>query len=97
MCIDGDTGGSDEGNNGNMCHSLNEPAPWIAVDYGTEVTVERVEIFNRLYCCGERTKNVDIRISNQLPTSGSQMFSGGIFFGHFSGPATDGQHITISG
>ena len=96
-CIDGDTEGPDDGHGVDMCHTNNERAPWIAIDYGKTVTVQRVEIFNRVHCCGDRTKNVDIRISNELPSSGSQMFSGGALFGHFPGPATDGQHIIISG
>ena len=87
-CIDG-TGAS--------CHTNNDATPWIAIDYGTRVIVERVEIFNRGDCCGERTRNVDIRISDELPTSGDQMFSGGHLLGHFAGPATNGQHIIISG
>ena len=89
-CIDGDMT--------NICHSR-EPAersPWLAIDYGTSVTVNRVEIFNRnIY--GNRLKNVDVRVSNELPTSADQMFSGGSLFGHLAGPATNGQHIIISG
>jgi len=80
-----------------MCHTHNERAPWLAIDYGSTVTVKRVEIFNREGCCGDRTKNVDVRVSNELPTSGSQMFSGGFLLGHFAGPGIDGQHIVVSG
>ena len=96
-CIDGDTEGPDGGHGTDMCHTNNERAPWIAVDYGKTVAVHRVEIFNRVACCGARTRNVDIRISDELPTSGSQMFSGGTLLGHFAGPASNGQHIIISG
>jgi len=56
-----------------------------------------VEIFNREDCCGEQTKNVEVRIANELPTSANQTFSGGSLLGHFAGPASDGQHIIISG
>ena len=94
-CIDGDTDRPDM--EGGMCHTEEEPTPWIAIDYGTKVTVQRVEIFNRRECCGERTRNVHVRISNELPTSGSEMFSGGTLLGQFAGPGTDGQHIIISG
>ena len=86
-CIDG---------TGAMCHTNNDATPWIAIDYGTRVIVERVEIFNR-DGFEDRTRNVDVRISDELPTSGSQMFSGGTLLGHFAGPATDGQHIIVSG
>ena len=91
-CIDGHTSSGLP-----MCHTKKETAPWIAIDYGTSVTVQRVEIFNRVGCCGQRTRNVDVRISDELPTSGRQMFSGGSLLGHFSGPASNGQHIIISG
>ena len=97
-CIDGDTETVHPGVNA-MCHTSNggEATPWISIDYGTRVIVERVEIFNRLDCCGDRTRNVDVRISDELPTSADQMFSGGTLLGHFAGPGTKGQHIIISG
>ena len=53
-------------------------------------------LFNRIDCCGERTKNVQVRISDELPSSASEMFTGGTTFGWFEGPATDGQHIVIT-
>ena len=89
-CINGDT------QNGRVCSSQNENAPWFAIDFETEVMIERVEIFNRGWE-GARTRNVEIRISDELPTSGDEMFSGGTLLGHFAGPATNGQHIIISG
>ena len=95
-CIDGDTEGHSLVDR-NMCHTQKEPSPWLAIDYGTTVTVTKVEIFNREACCGESTKNVDVRVSNKLPTSANEMFSGGSLLGHFAGPGTDGQHIIITG
>ena len=95
-CIDGDTEGHSF-HDRNMCHTNGEPSPWLAIDYGTTVTVKTVEIFNRDGCCGDRTKNVDVRVSNELPTSDNQMFSGGSLLGHFTGPGTNGQLITITG
>ena len=98
-CIDGDTDGPDAvpGVGGFICHTEEEPTPWIAIDYGATVTVQRVEIFNRRQCCGNRTRNIDVRISDELPASGIHMFSGGHLLGHFPGPATEGQLLTISG
>ena len=100
-CIDGNTVPVSTMPLGGICHTENgEAKPWIAIDYGTRVIVERVEIFNRdgsYGSYGDRTRNVDVRISDELPTSGSQMFSGGTLLGHFAGPATDGQHIIVSG
>ena len=80
-----------------LCHTKWEPAPWIGIDYGTTVTVQTVEIFNRRDCCAERTRNVDVFISDELPTSSNQTFSGNTLLGHFDGPATNGQLITIQG
>ena len=96
-CIDGDTEGPAK--EGNMCHSKEpgEPSPWLAIDYGVSVTVERVEIFTREDCCGNRIRNVHVRVSNELPSSGSQMFSGDSLLGFFAGGAADGQHIIVSG
>ena len=96
-CIDGDTESAANHDHTNLCHTQNEGLPWLAIDYGTPVTVKRVEIFNRDDCCGDRTKNVDVRVAYELPTSASQIFSGGSLLGHFAGPGTDGQHIIVSG
>ena len=100
-CIDGNTEGPDQGPtdgaSADFCHTESEPTPWIAIDFGTTVTVQRVELFNRRTCCGFRTRNVDVRVADELPTSGSEMFSGGTLLGHFAGPGSDGQQITISG
>ena len=73
-----------------MCQSKEERSPWLAIDYGTPVIVQRVEIFNRDDCCGGRTKNVEVWISNHLLKTRNLL-------GTFVGPATDGQRITISG
>merc|ERR1712179_708291 len=89
VCIDGVTRGLHK-----LCHSKYENAPWLALDYGRKVSVERVLLFNRRDCCYTRTKNVQIRISNNLPNNGKTMFSGGKaghLLGTFRGPATRGQ------
>ena len=94
-CIDGDEISVTHGTS--LCHSSGASAPWLAVDYGTSVSIRWVEIFNRRDCCGDRTKNVNVRVSDDLPTTDKQMFSGGALLGQFAGPGTDGQHIVISG
>ena len=89
----------DHGTDGirSICHTNDDATPWIALDFGrSDVAVQRVELFNR-NSCGHRTQNVDIRISNKLPSSRSRMFSGGTLLGLYAGPATDGQHIVITG
>ena len=47
--------------------------------------------------CAKWTRNVEVRVSDDLPTSASQKFSGGSLLGTFAGPGTKGQHITILG
>jgi len=88
--IDGDSGGGQPQYSGNMCHTKGERSSWLAIDYGTPVIVQRVEIFNRDDCCGGRTKNVEVWISNHLLKTRNLL-------GTFVGPAADGQLITISG
>ena len=54
-CIDGDTEtdvAADGGptNDGNMCHTQEEGLPWLAIDFGVEVFVKKVVLFNRRDC-----------------------------------------------
>ena len=53
--------------------------------------MKKVFLFNRWDAGYERTKNIQIRISNELPANGKTMFSGGQALGTFKGPATRGQ------
>ena len=78
-----------------MCVSKKEFAPWLALDFGKEarVSVEKVVLINRRE--GMFARNVQIRLSNGLPTSGKEMFSGGEALGTFKGPATRGQKVQI--
>ena len=96
QCIDGKIKNTKSGKY-NLCHSNREPAPWIALDYGKEasVSVEKVVLYNRWDGSWRRTKNVQIRISNELPTDGKTMFTGGEALGIFKGPATKGQIVEI--
>ena len=92
-CIDSVT----DGNIKDLCHSKRELAPWLAIDYGkgAKVSVEKVVLFNRADCCWTRTRNVEIRLTNELPLSGWKIFQGGELLGTFKGPATRGQKVNI--
>ena len=82
-CIDGITDGPDSGNPGDdLCHTSYPPPPeylgsgiwihnypWLAIDFGVEVFVKKVVLFNRRECCYNRTRNISIGISNCLPDS----------------------------
>jgi len=99
-CIDGETG-ADSGPRGlRLCHTNSERFPWLAIDFGSQsVNVQRVEIFNRLGCCGDRTRGVHVIITEKLPImsdSGWQI-TGSVLGTTFNGPAANGQRITISG
>ena len=82
---------------GSLCHSKKELAPWLALDYGKDarVSVEKVVLFNRADGGWHRTKKVEVRLANELPTSGMKMFTGGELLGTFKGPGTMGQQIEI--
>ena len=89
-----------DGNTKTNCHTNNDHHyPWLILDFGKTFAINRVDIFNRVGCCGERTKNVEVRVYDELPTPASpnQKFSGGFLLGTFTGPGTNGQHIVISG
>ena len=97
-CIDGITDGPDS-HPGDLCHTNNEQAPWLALDFGEDlrVSVDNVLLYNRVNRndIAGRTRNVEIRLSEELPTSASSMFTGGSLLGTFAGPGTSGQMILI--
>ena len=78
-----------------ICHTDSEPAPWLAISFGSLASVEMVALFNRDGCCGSRTRNVEIRLANEMPKSAEKMFSGGELLGTFAGPGSNGQRIPI--
>ena len=98
MCIDGSSEqlpwGSIPGPG--FCHTDLDPAPWLAIDYGyrARVSVEKVVLYNRDENF-ERTRNVEVRLSDELPTAAEIMFSGGTLLGTFAGPGGPGQEIEI--
>ena len=62
---------------------------------GAKVSIERVLLYNREDSAAARTKNVEVRLSNELPTSSSSMYSGGFLLGTFQGPAVPSQIVEI--
>ena len=75
-----------------MCFSKKESAPWLAFDFGkgARVSVEKVVVEPH-----QTIRNIQIRLSNGLPTSGKEMFSGGEALGTFKGPAKAWQIVEI--
>ena len=91
-CIDGIT------NNTTMCHSLcNTSAPWLALKFPGPVKVKRVDMYNLGDHLASRLRNVEVRLTDELPTSGDQMYTGGQLLGTFAGPGTNGQIVKVEG
>ena len=60
------------------------------------VSIGRVELLNRHEpCCYKRTKNIEVRLANELPESTKEMFTGGELLGTFKGPASKNQSVEI--
>ena len=78
-----------------MCHTRGEKAPWLALDFGLPVSVEKIVINNREDCCGDRFRNVEVRVADQLPNFGHQKFTGGHLLASFKGPAKNKDVITL--
>ena len=102
-CIDGITDGPDSGNPGDdICHTgYSTPSdprnfPWLAIDFGVEVFVKKVVLFNRRECCYSRTRNVTISTSNVLPNSDRNRYYEGSWFDSFAGPGEPGQQIELT-
>ena len=80
------------------CTNPHENAPWLALKFPEPVKVARVDIYNRGDAnYGSRLKNVEVRLTDELPTSGDQMYTGGQLLGTFDGPGTNGQIVKVEG
>ena len=96
-CIDNVTKVShQDGDKTELCHTGSHPAPWLAIDFGEEaqVSVEKVVLFNRNSSRNyenQRLRNVEVRLTDELPTAAKEKFSKGHLLGSFEGPATAGQ------
>ena len=71
-----------DSNHSTICHTLHhvDNAPWVALSFKVSITVTAVEIVNSQW---DRVGNVEVRVTNTLPTDGSTMFSGGHLFGSY--------------
>ena len=78
-----------DGNMSTRCHSwqCSEKAPWIALQFHGPVDVSRVDIYNNLYTShvAQSTRNVEVRLTDELPASADQMHAGGQLLGTFQG------------
>ena len=90
-CIDGRVDGGLK----SLCHTQREKSPWLALNFGASVNVHAVVIHNRGDCCGNRLRNVEVRVADQRPNSGQQKFTGGQLLGTFKGPARNGEVVVL--
>ena len=84
----------------NLCHTDEnaDNAPWLALKFPEPVKVARVDIYNRGDAnYGGNFKNVEVRLTDELPPSGDQMYTGGQLLGTFAGPGTNGQIVKVEG
>ena len=84
-----------------MCQTrCNASTPWLALEFSGPVRVTKVDIYNRADECGwcaEKTRNLEVRLTDELPTTEDQMYTGGHLLGTFEGPGTRGQIIKVEG
>ena len=74
-----------------------EPAPWIAIEYPGPTEVSKVEIVNAPGTDGERTKDCEVRMVDDITgIQASAMFTGGTLLGSFAGPGSGGETITFN-
>ena len=83
-----------DGNNATICKSQNEDAPWLAFEFQAQIFVSSVVIYNPPEF-GNRTANVEVRVTDTLPAIGETMFTDGHLIGKFTGPGKDGEAISI--
>jgi len=88
----------------NFCQTAhaNDPFPFIALklsNNNARVTVVRVVLINRIASTANaaRLRDVEVRVSNQLPLNGLSRFQEGSVLGTFRGPGKSGEIIEFSG
>jgi len=65
--VDGNTEGSFK--KGSCTATMKSTNPWWYVDLGKKASVKKVRIYNRSDCCGDRIRNLEVRVGNTRPSS----------------------------
>ena len=83
----------------NLCHTDDnaDNAPWLALKFPEPVKVKRVDMYNLGDHLASRLRNVEVRLTDELPPSADQMYTGGQLLGTFAGPGTKGQIVKVEG
>ena len=84
--------------NSNLCHTVvnGDSAPWLLLKFQNQVAVTRVDIYNRAKY-GSRTRNLEVRLTEEEPTTADTMYTRGQLLGTFEGPGAKGQIISVGG
>ena len=96
-CIDGLTNDTEE----NQCRTYWDFTPWLALDFGEEaqVSVEKTvlftSVFNDKYSDWNRTRNIEVWLADEIPTTAAEKFSEGHQLATFEGSATSGKEVEI--
>ena len=85
QCIDGRVS--------SFCQTKLAKAPWLALDFGVQVSVKTIVIHNRDN--GNRFRNVKVWVADPIPRSEQEKFSGGHHVASFTGLAETGDVITL--
>ena len=51
---------------GNSCTHTKNKSPWWKLSLGQEMSIDRVEVWNRADCCGNRLRGVQVKVGSQL-------------------------------
>ena len=51
---------------GNSCTHTKNKSPWWKLSLGQEMSIDRVEVWNRADCCGNRLTGVQVKVGSQL-------------------------------
>ncbi|KAF0097796.1 MAG: FkbM family methyltransferase, partial [bacterium] len=75
-------------------HTSNQANPWWQVDLGGQASIDEVRIFNRLDCCGERARTLQVMLSDDARQWRTVYRHGGGLFGGKDGKPLK---VTLSG
>ena len=59
-----------DSNSTTFCVAGKAKYSWVALHLGLKARISRVEIRNRADCCGDKLRNIEVRVTNTLPTKG---------------------------
>ena len=81
-----------------LFHSLYPPFetdPWLQIELEYVAAINKVIIYNRKHCCGDRTKNVALRVGLTKFTKGMELKNDEVC-ATYEGPGSDGEKIMIN-